>query len=241
MDAIAKTPTHLDNRLLASLSAEEFSSLGRDLRQIDIPQGRTLYKPGDPIEEIYFPQSGLISLLVVTEDGGQIETSTVGREGAVGLHRGFGERCSFTHATVQIAGRFSIIHGRPFERLVQSSTTLRHAIGRYTEILWAETQQVAACNAAHEAKARICRWLLQSADKIGSEFVPFTQEFLAQMLGTRRTTVTLLAQLLQESGIIKYSRGKIQILDRKKLEEGACECYRVLRYDKLRQKVGIKY
>src|SRR5262249_32930821 len=158
-------------------------------------------------------------------DGDMIETSTVGREGAVGLHRGLGKRRSFTRAVVQIPGRFSTIAAQTFEEIALGSAAIRDMIGCYTEVLWAEAQQLAACNAIHDALSRLCRWLLQSADRAGSDHLPLTQEFLAQMLGVRRTTVTLLAQELQKKGIIRYSRGKLIIMDRTRLEDCACECY----------------
>ena len=131
--------------------------------------------------------------MVIGRDGNFIETSTVGREGAVGLHSGLGRRRSFTRATAQIGGKFSTIRAARFEHVANGNAPIRDVILRYTEVLWAETQQIAACNAMHGASARLRRWLLQSADRIGSDEVPLTQEFLAQMLGVRRTTVTLLA------------------------------------------------
>ena len=157
-----------------------------------------------------------------------VETSTVGCEGAVGLHRGLGERQSFTRATVQVPGRFSVIAGKPFEEISVVSPGIREMIALYTEVLWAEAQQLAACNAVHDASARLCRWLLQSAKAVGSDQLALTQEFIGQMLGVRRTTVTLLAQHLQRSGAIRYRRGKISILDRATLEACACECHTVM-------------
>jgi CRP-like cAMP-binding protein len=113
-------------------------------------------------------------------------------------------------------------------------------ITRYTEVLWAEAQQLAACNAVHEASARLCRWLLQTSDRIGSQTLPLTQELIAQMLGVRRTTVTIMAQALQSQGAITYMRGRVSILDREKLEHCACECYAVVQQEKLPLKIGVK-
>jgi len=177
--------------------------------------------------------------MVIGKDGNFIETSTVGREGAVGLHSGLGRRRSFTRATAQIGGKFSTIRAARFEHIVNGSAAIRDVILRYTEVLWAETQQIAACNAMHGASARLCRWLLQSADRIGSNEVPLTQELLAQMLGARRTTVTLLAQRMQAKGLIRYRRGRIVILDRKGLEACACECYHVMHDEKLPRALGV--
>jgi CRP-like cAMP-binding protein len=168
--------------------------------------------------------------LVLGRDGGAIETATVGREGAVGLHGGLGGRRSFTRATTQIGGRFSTIPAGRFEQVANGSAAVRDLVLRYTEVLLAEAQQITACAAMHEAKARLCRWLLQCADRIGHDELPLIQEFLAQMLGVRRTTVSLLAQGLQVRGLITYRRGRIVLLDRKGLKECACECYDIMRH-----------
>jgi CRP-like cAMP-binding protein len=182
----------------------------------------------------------MISQLISTGEGDMVETSSTGREGAVGLQAGFGPRLSFTRAAVQIPGKFSTISATRFEHAVSRSTALRDLIIRYTETLWAEAQQNAACNAIHDGASRLCRWLLQCADRTGSEQLLLTQEFLAEMLGVRRTTVTLLAQELQKRGVVRYSRGRITILDRPALEGCACECYGAVKHENLSQRVGIK-
>jgi CRP-like cAMP-binding protein len=174
---------HRDNRLLAALPPDTLALLERDLKQVSLQRGAILLEPGDPVEDIYFPLNGLISLLVVGRNGGGIETGTVGREGAVGLHGGLGGRRSFTRATTQIGGRFSTIRAGRFEHIANGSAPVRDLILRYTEVLWAEAQQIAACNAMHEAKARLCRWLLQCADRTRRAELPLTQDFLAQMPG----------------------------------------------------------
>jgi CRP-like cAMP-binding protein len=217
-----------------------FSLLERDLDSVALAQGTIIFEPGDRVDHVYFPQSGMISLLILTRSGGTIETSTIGREGAVGLHRGLGKRLSFTRATAQIAGRCSIITAPRFQQAVDGSAAIRDLIGRYTELLWAEAQQVAACNAVHDATSRLCRWLLQSADRVAGHELLLTQEYLAQMLGVRRTTVTLLAQALQQKGLIRYSRGHIKVLDRKRLEACACECYHVIHHESLPLKIGVR-
>jgi CRP-like cAMP-binding protein len=125
-----------------------------------------------------------------------------------------------------------------FAQLVAGSAPLRELISRYTEVLWAEAQQLAACNAVHSTSRRLCRWLLQHADRSDGQQLPLTQELLAQMLGVRRTTVTLLAQSMQTKGIIRYRRGHIVILDRKQLEECACECYHVIQHERLPLTLG---
>jgi len=235
------TLDHQDNRLLAALPREMIGLMGHDLKQIPLAQGQALYEPGEPIDQIYFPQSGMISLLVVAKDGAATETATIGREGAVGLHGALGKRLSFTRATTQIPGRFSVIRAAIFAQFAQDHAPVRDLIARYTEILWAEAQQIAACNATHDAPARLCRWLLRAADRTGSDHLPLTQELLAQMLGVRRTTVTILAQTLQRSGLIKYTRGHITILNREQLEHRACECYAVMQQESLPLKIGMRF
>jgi CRP-like cAMP-binding protein len=232
---------HRDNRLLAALPPDTLALLDRDLKQVSLQQGATLLEPGDQVEDVYFPLTGLISLLVVGRNGSALETATVGREGAVGLHRGLGERRSFTRAITQIGGRFSTIRAGRFEQIANGSAPVCDLILRYTEVLLAEAQQMAACNAMHEAKARLCRWLLQCADRTGRAELPLTQEYLAQMLGIRRTTVTLLAQSMQARGLIKYRRGHIVLLDRKGIEERACECYDIMRHEKLAPALGAHF
>jgi len=133
----------------------------------------------------------------------------------------------------------SHISAEVFERAVGQSDTIKDIITHYTEVLWVEAQQIAACNAVHGAEARFARWLLQVQDRIGLDSLPLTQEFLSQMLGVRRTTVTLVARTLQEAGLIRYRRGHIVILDRAGLEEVACECYQIIQHETLPEIIGV--
>ncbi len=217
------------NRLLGAMPADAVVLLEREFKDVSLAAGMVLLEPGAVIDNVYFPQSGMISLMVVTREGQNIETGVVGREGAVGLNAGFGPRRSLTRAVTQIAGRFSAIRASRFEEIARENAEVRDVIAAYTELLWIEAQQLAACNAVHDAASRLNRWLLQCADRIEGDHLPLTQEFLAQMLGVRRTTVTLLAQSLQAKGQIRYSRGHIAIRDRAALEARTCECYHVLR------------
>jgi CRP-like cAMP-binding protein len=228
------------NRLLAGLPDDIFAQLEPDLRQLTLAQGMVCYGAGDPIDQVYFPHTGMISLLVTTGEGDVVETSSIGREGAVGLRCGFGPRLSFARATVHIPGKFSAISAARFEFATSRSAALRDLIVRYTEVQLAEAQQNAACNAIHDGSSRLCRWLLQCADRTGNEQLLVTQELLAEMLGLRRTTVTLLAQEMQRRGVVRYSRGRITILDRAKLEDCACECYEAIKHENLSLKIGIK-
>lgn len=221
--------SHLRNRLLAALGPEHIDLLAPHLSNVELEQGAMLQEQGERIERVYFPHSGMISLVAVMQQGNAVETATVGREGAVGAMSGLGPRHAFTRAVVQMPGSASQIATGKFQTIVRQSTAIRDIVVHYNEILLAQVQQSAACNALHEAEARFCRWLLQSRDRSDSDVVPITQEFLAQMLGVRRTTVTLVAQSLQDDGLLRYRRGRIEIIDRAGLEARACECYGVVR------------
>jgi len=226
--------------LLAALPPETLANLDGDLKQVSIAQGAVIFEPGAPLDTIYFPQTGLVSLLILTAAGEALETATVGREGAVGLQGRFGTRFSFTRAIAQIGGRFSVIGAARFAELVDGDAAVGNLFSRYTEVLLAEAQQIAACNAAHNGVSRLARCLLQIADRIGSDELALTQETLAEMLGVRRTTVTLLAQVLKAKGLIRYSRGHLVITNRKSLESTACECYHAVHHDRLLVALGIK-
>jgi CRP-like cAMP-binding protein len=228
------------NRLLAAFPSDCLSFLDRDIKYSMLPQGCICHGAGDPINYVYFPQTGMISCLVATGEGELIETSAVGREGAVGIQAGLGHRTSFTRAIVQIAGKFAVLPAYRLENAAKREPALRELISRYIEMLWAEAQQNAACNAIHDGSSRLCRWLLQASDHVGSDQLLLTQESLAEMLGVRRTTVTLLAQELQKKGILHYSRGRITIVDRVRLEDCACECYGAARRDNHSHKIDDK-
>jgi CRP-like cAMP-binding protein len=215
------------NRLLAALPDDTIVLLQPDLREVNLPRGAVCYAAGDPIDQVYFPQTGMISRVIVA-DGEMVEISSVGREGAVGLQSGFGQRFSSARVAVQIPGKFYTIAASRFEHATSRSVALHDIIIRYIETVWAEAQQNAGCNAVHDASTRLCRALLQCADRTGSNQLLLTQHCLAAMLGVRRTTVTLLAQQLLNRGIVRYSRGRITILDRHALEAGACECYHAI-------------
>lgn len=226
-----KTSVETRNHLLANLPMNEFALLEPHLKEVPLKQGTILAEQGEVIDQVYFPHSGMVSIVIVMSDGEKtVETATVGREGAVGAIAGLGERKATARATVQVAGHASRIPVRNLQAAVKQSPFLRDFIVRYQEMLLHQAQQSTACNALHEARPRLCRWLLQTRDRLDSDVVALTQEFLAQMLGVRRTTVTELARGLQKKGLVRYKRGKIEILDREGLEECACECYEALRH-----------
>jgi CRP-like cAMP-binding protein len=225
---MAKPVAPLRNRVLASLNPNDLALIEPNLKDIVMTQGVLLQEQGEQINHIYFPHTGMISLLAVMRSGNSIETATVGREGAVGAMSGFGGRHAFTRAIVQADGTASRISVAKFQEATRKSAGLRETIVRFNEGLLAQVQQTAACNALHELDERLCRWLLQTQDRVGGTMIALTHEFLSQMLAVRRTTVTLVARGLQKDGIIRYRRGKIEILDRKKLEKRSCECYGVV-------------
>jgi CRP-like cAMP-binding protein len=225
-DTAVKTETGpLANRILASLSRADFSRISPLLKGVSHEQGLVLQEPGDEVEQIYFPHSGMISLLAVLKDGQAIETATVGREGVVGAMAGLGLHTALARAVVQVPLVGSQITAAPFRKAVQQSVELRDLIVKYNEVLLAQVQTTAACNALHHVEARLSRWILQTRDRTDTDRVPLTQEFLSEMLGVRRTSVSEVANKLQAAGLIRYSRGMIEIVNRAALEQKACECY----------------
>jgi CRP-like cAMP-binding protein len=218
----------LDNKLLASLPRDHFDRLLPHLATLDLQQGTVLTEAGDEVDQIYFPHHGMLSLLAVLRDGKAIETATVGREGVVGAMAGLGLYKSLVRVVVQMPMACSRIPATHFRTAVAASERLRNLCIRYNEVLLSQARVTAACNALHSIEARFCRWLLQSADRAASDTVALTQEFLAEMLGVRRTSVTEVASKVQAAGAITYSRGVIKILDRPALLRMSCECYETL-------------
>jgi CRP-like cAMP-binding protein len=217
------------NLLLTALAQKDLALLLPHLREAPLVQGVILHEQGDHIDQIYFPHDGIVSLLAVMRQGEAIETATIGYEGAVGALSGFGPRRSHTRAVVQVPGSASRIAAEHFRKAAQESEAIRSIIVMYNEMLLIQVQQTAACNALHAVEARLSRWLLQARDRLESNTIRLTHEFLSQMLGVRRTTVTVVANMLQQAGLIRYHRGHIEIVDRPGLEARACECYEAIR------------
>jgi CRP-like cAMP-binding protein len=192
-------------------------------------RGEFLHPVGVPIEHVYFPDGGMVSMLTVMKTGEQIETAIIGSEGVVGGWVAIDGRNANTQSTVQIEGSAQQIPTAKFLEMYKVSDPFRSAINDYQGVILFQAQQSAACHAIHSLEARLCRWLLLSQDIIGSAQVTLTQEFLSHMLGVQRTSVSICAHTLQTSGLIRYTRGKITILDREGLEECACECYSAIR------------
>ncbi|HKD28050.1 MAG TPA: Crp/Fnr family transcriptional regulator [Xanthobacteraceae bacterium] len=215
---------HHRNAVLAALSPRAFSILEAHLRHRDFSEGAVLWDAGAPTERVYFPLSGVISVVLPIKDGSGIEVASVGREAVAGLGYGWGQFRSVTQGITLISGTFSYMSASALANAAKQNDEIAHVAAICCDWLLAQSQQFAACNAVHPADARFSRWLLQSAERIEGDVIPSTQETIAQALGIRRTTVTLIAQGLQMEGMISYRRGKIRIRNREGLRAAACDC-----------------
>jgi CRP-like cAMP-binding protein len=217
------------NHFLASLPPAEFGVLKPYLSETGMERDALLHEQGDAVRHVYFPQSGMISLVVVMNNGEGAEASTIGREGAVGMLSALNGTRSAHRAVVQLPGVMARIPALQFQKAAREHSLIGEMVLHYTEMHVAQTQQIAACNVLHNIEPRLCRWLLQTRDRVDGEVLPLTQEFLSEMLGVRRTTVTWTAQALQEVGVIRYRRGRIEVLNPDELGKMACECYDTIR------------
>jgi CRP-like cAMP-binding protein len=218
-----------ENRLLKRMGADDLARLQPDLKKVAMTRSAVVHRAGEPIEHVYFPLSGMVSVLALMRTGDAIETAIIGREGVVGAAVGANGAKSAGQTVVQIAGSALQVQSNKFIDLYRASTSFRTLMNDFQTVLLLQAQQSAACHAFHSVDARLCRWLLQSQDTTGSDIVPLTQEFLSHMLGVQRTSVSLAAHTLQKAGLIRYSRGIITIVNREGLKETACECYDVIR------------
>lgn len=222
-------PIHpLDNKLLSALPRAQYNLLAPHLATVSLLSGTVLFERGDEVDHVYFPHSGMLSLLAVLRDGKAVETATIGREGVVGAMAGLRPYKSFVRVVVQMPTQASKIASDRFRTVVATSEQLRNLCIEYNEVLLSQARVIAACNALHSVEARFCRWLLQLSDRANSDTVALTQEFLSEMLGVRRTSVTAVAKILHDRGVINYAHGVIHILDHHKLERMSCECYQTL-------------
>src|SRR5262245_48471970 len=195
------------NRFLAALAPADFALLSPYLRNVSLERGAVLHEPGDEIEHVYFPHTGMVSLVVVMQNGASVETATMGREGAIGLTAGLGSRRAVGRAIVQLPGEASRLPANLFKAAASDSEPIRDLLARYNDALLMQVQQSVACNALHMLDARLARWLLQSHDCVDGQPIPLTQDFLAQMLGVSRTTVTLTERMLLVAGQHPYILG----------------------------------
>jgi CRP-like cAMP-binding protein len=210
--------------LLASLPRTVFTAIKPDLKLVELNHGDILAETGNQIRRVYFPHSGIISLVVELSIGDTIETATIGRDGVIGAASALDGRISFNKGIVQVGGVASVIGVERLRALADENKRFRSILIRHEQVLFAQAQQSAACNASHSAEARMCRWLLRMRDLAG-ERLKLTQQFLGQMMGVQRSTVSIAANTLQRAGLIKYRRGNIEILNVEGLREAACECY----------------
>ena len=226
--SVADSPRELPNRLLARVGKQEFSGLAAHLEDVTLRQKQVLYEPGQPIEYVYFPAGGVVSLLTVMRDGTGIETATVGNEGMVGTPVVLGAESTHNKAICQIPGNAKRMPAKALAEVIEHAPPLRRLLGRYVQGQTIQFTQGVACNALHSVEQRCAKWLLMSHDRVEGDWFPLTQQFLAQMLAVRRASVTKSAGKLQKAGVIAYSHGKVTVLDRKGLEAAACECYGVI-------------
>jgi CRP-like cAMP-binding protein len=217
------------NGILQHLSRKTLALIGPHLRQVKLAQGVILHETGATITDVYFPLSGMVSMLAVLKTGEAIEAGVIGREGFVGGYMGVRGWRSLGHAVMQMSGEAMRLNVRHFKKAYDASDDLRILVNGYQSVVYFQAQQTAACQALHPVEARICRWLLQAQDAVGGDTLELTQEYLSHMMGVRRTSVSGSANKLQEEGLITYKRGVIRILDRKDLEKTSCECYAAVR------------
>jgi CRP-like cAMP-binding protein len=231
LDVIARSP----NQLLAALPAADFELIRPHLDTIELVQGDVLVGAGDRLKRIVFPHDGAISLVVSLESGGMIEVATIGRDSVFGGTAALDGDISLTDAIVQLPGTASTLKVKSLRNAADLSVTFRTTLIRHEQALFAQAQQSAACNASHTVEARLARWLLRMHDLSNDHELPLTQDFLAQMIGVQRNSVSTVAHTLQQAGIIKYARGHIKITNLEALRDASCECYEAVnaQYKKL--------
>lgn len=217
-----------DNSLLRALSPGFRSELAEELELIELRYRQVLFRPEDSAHFVYFPLSGVISILAVTGDSTGVEVASVGREGMANVNLFLGVDHAQCEAVVQVPGTVARLSGAALQRHTEHGGELARLLLRYTSAYLGQLSQSVACNRLHPLEERCARWLLMMQDRAGDQF-PITHEFLSNMLGVRRATVTVAAGLLQKAGLIRYTRGKMTILDRAGLEQASCECYQTVR------------
>lgn len=215
----------LQNRLLANLPRQDVLRLTRHLEPVSLHLGQVLYEPGKPMQHVYFPESGVISLLTVVDQNKAAEVAVVGREGVIGGSTALGLNISQVRALVQAEGTALRIKSSQLRKECKTNGLWFRELFRFTHSLMGQAAQTAACNRFHTVEARLARWLLATRDRVNARQFHLTQEFLSVMLGVRRVGITAAAMNLQNKKLIIYSRGHIQILDPSRLEASACSCY----------------
>jgi len=227
--SLSSRQSPLQNHLLAALPAADYERLLPHLELVPLPLGWAVYESGDAQRYVFFPTDSIVSLLYVMEDGSSAEIAVVGNEGLVGIALFMGGESTPSRAVVQSAGYGYRVRASVLKSEFGGGGELQHLLLRYTQALITQMAQTAVCNRHHALDQQLCRWLLLSLDRLPSHELSMTQELIANMLGVRREGVTEAAGKLQAAGLIHYSRGKITVLDRPKLEMQVCECYAVVR------------
>ncbi len=230
-----KADTDVENRILAALPKEEYERLLPKLKKVGMEFHQPLFEPNQRIEYVYFPNTAVVSLLNVMENGETAEVGTVGYEGIVGLPVFLDTDSVSSLAITQVEGEGMRMKTEDFREEANRHGPLHRLLQRYTQALLMQVSQTAACNRFHSVEERFCRWILMTHDRVRQDTFPMTQEFASQILGVRRPTVSVVAGMLQKAELIRYSRGRMTILDRQGLEEGSCECYQLVRneFDRL--------
>jgi CRP-like cAMP-binding protein len=229
MDRKSAETAHRSNSLLNALSGSDFAKLRPHLSIVDLEHRAILADIGDRIRYAYFPHTAVICLMAVMQDTRVAETATIGPEGMVGVEILLQRPNATNRALVQVPGVASRISSRQLVDATNDSASLRSLLFRYLGALFIHTTQSVACNSLHKLEERCCRWLLMAHDGARRDRFDLTQDFLAEMLGVRRPTVTIVARALQAAGLINYSRGVVTILDRARLQRSACECYAIVK------------
>ena len=218
----------VSNKVLLSTPDNEYRLMRPHLKYVDLPHHLSLHEPTQNIEFVYFPNRGMVSQVVVTKDGRTVEVGVVGNEGYVGAGLAAGLSRSSVREIIQIAGDGFRMMGNALERILRSAPQLQVILNRHTGLQGMQVAQTAACNRLHDIQQRLSRWLLMTQDRVDSGVLPITHDFIATMMGTDRSTVSVAASVLQKKGIIEYVRGAVNIKNRRKLEKSACECYAVI-------------
>ena len=228
-------PSPKQNHLLAALPDSEFERLAPHLELVPMKLGDALYESGERLEHVYFPTTSIVSLLYVMEDGASAEIAIVGNEGILGISLFMGGETTPSRAVVQSAGQGYRLKAQLLKQEFNRAGPVLHLLLRYTQALITQMAQTAVCNRHHSVEQQLCRWLLLSLDRLSSNELAMTQELIANMLGVRREGVTEAAGNLQRAQLIRYSRGRITVLDRPGLEQHVCECYAVVKkeFDRL--------
>jgi len=219
---------HVANKVLLAMPDNEYELMRPDLTYIDLQHHLSLHEPTQKVEFVYFPNRGMVSQVVVTKDGRTVEVGVVGSEGYVGAGLAIGLSRSSVREIVQIAGDGFKMMGNALERILRSAPQLQIILNRHSGLQGMQVAQTAACNRLHDIQQRLARWLLMTQDRVSLAVLPITHDFIATMMGTDRSTVSLAAAVLQKNGIIEYVRGAVKIVNRRKLERSACECYGVI-------------